>query len=194
MHVTEVSENSSHQPDQFFPKTLNTLELLDNIAHVFVAAFFILMAASVLVYSLAIFARQLPLINAAFHSNGQEHGLGPPGAADPFFHHSLELLSSILFVVIVLELLKTIITYLQTRDIYAIMKEFLVVGIISSVRKILLVGAESSLSGEKGMEFIKEASGTVISIIGIVLLIYGLVLLQRTHTTLAAPIIPEDTA
>ena len=98
---------------------------------------------------------------------------------DPFVKNSLELLSLILFVVILLELLRTIITYLQTHDIQAIMQEFLVVGIISSVRKILLVGAESSLVGSKGMDFVLEATGVVIDIIGILLLIGGLLMLKN---------------
>lgn len=59
------------------------------------------------------------------------------------------------------------------------MQEFVVVGVISSIRKILLVGAESSLAGSKGMEFIHEAIGTLLSIAGIVVLIIGLVLLQK---------------
>lgn len=101
------------------------------------------------------------------------------GVADPFVRNSLELLSNILFVVILLELLRTIITYLETHDIQAIMQEFLVVGIISSVRKILLVGAEASLVGSKGMEFIQEATGVVIDITGILLLILGLLMLKR---------------
>ena len=65
--------------------------------------------------------------------------------------------------------------------IQAIMTDFLVVGVISSVRKILLVGAESSLGGEKGLDFIREAIGVVISIAGILLLIGGLVALRRFY-------------
>src|SRR5258708_35150817 len=60
-------ETSAGSHSALLPKTLLTLERLDNVAHVFVAAFFILMAATVLVYSLAIFMRQMPLIGAAFH-------------------------------------------------------------------------------------------------------------------------------
>ena len=210
------------------------LERLDNWAHVIVAAFFILMASTVIIHMGFIFMRQLPLIAPAStntearaqmsmvvtphsaepvksssgaeatagHSAEAETGKASvsgetvsskmqaepvrvPGehateTADPFVKNSLELLSNILFVVILLELLRTIITYLQTHDIQAIMQEFLVVGIISSVRKILLVGAEASLSSNKTvMEFIQESTGVVIDIIGILLLILGLVLLKR---------------
>ena len=88
--------------------------------------------------------------------------------ADPFTKSSLELL-------------RTIITYLQTRNTQAIMKEFIVVGIISSVRKILLVGAESSMAHTTGMEFIHESLGTVITIGGILMLIFGLIVLRRAY-------------
>ena len=231
--------------------TVRLLERLDNWAHVIVAAFFILMASTVIIHMGFIFLRQLPLIAPASTSveartqmetvvaphsaeavksnsgsetiaehpgeTGMEHPAAsgtaqasahgetmPPKAggetmpvkaggefirvpgehavetADPFVKNSLELLSNILFVVILLELLRTIITYLQTHDIQAIMQEFLVVGIISSVRKILLVGAEASLSSNKSvMEFIQESTGVVIDILGILLLILGLVLLKR---------------
>ena len=214
--------------------TVRLLERLDNWAHVIVAAFFILMASTVIIHMGFIFLRQLPLIapaspgteirtqletkgnlpstepgktqsiaettasHASESTTGKTSAAGetmPPKshaemktvsgehaaeAADPFVKNSLELLSNILFVVILLELLRTIITYLQTHDIQAIMQEFLVVGIISSVRKILLVGAEASLSSNKTvMEFIQESTGVVIDILGILLLILGLVLLKR---------------
>ena len=178
---------------------LNLLESLDNIAHVLVAVFFIILAGSVLVYTSLMLVRDMPLIvqtprvAAAEHPVGPEHGpastattqsepetspnehSSPPSA---FLHGSLELLSTLLFAVIVLELLKTIITYLKTHNIQAIMKEFLVVGIISSIRKILLVGAESSLASDATAAYVKEATGTVITIAGILLLIAGLVFLQ----------------
>jgi len=208
------------------------LEMLDNVAHVVVAAFFILMATTVIVHMGFIFARQIPLmvprdVNSTTLSNPAmaEQSAGRTGASsstekaasgatgssasggegaaqasetrapaaeksedhgvtDPFLRNSLELLSNILFVVILLELLRTIITYLETHDIQAIMQEFLVVAIISSVRKILLVGAEASLRQNASQsEFIQEASGVVIDIMGILLLIGGLVLLKRAFGT-----------
>jgi uncharacterized membrane protein (DUF373 family) len=198
------------------PVLLNLLEGLDNIAHVVVAFFFIVLAASVIVYASMLLVRDVPLIFEPQHkvaasnesaiqrpTGTEEHAVGgenKPGETaevpaasrtahetedlgpSQFLHKSLELLSTLLFVVIVLELLKTIITYLKTHNIQAIMKEFLVVGIISSIRKILLVGAESSLgSADPTSAYIKEASGTVITIAGILLLIAGLIFLQRSE-------------
>ena len=188
---------------------------LDNLAHMVVAALFILMAATVLIHTGFLFANQVKLIvpapevrqetgaaNGAPDKSGENHAATPgttqgktdAGATeqhtgspsneaahndeDPFNRVSLELLSTILFAVIILELLRTIITYLQTHNIQAIMQEFLVVGIISSVRKILLVGAEASLSGSSGDPFVKESTGVLLNIGGILLLIVGLVMLR----------------
>lgn len=194
---------AAHQPG-VYPAVLNILESLDNIAHVVVAIFFIILAASVLVYASLLLVRDMPLIvqaphavvsaetaapahapageHAATHEAMSQETPSPDKGASLFLHRSLELLSTLLFVVIVLELLKTIITYLKTHNIQAIMKEFLVVGIISSIRKILLVGAESSLgSADPTSAYIKEATGTVITIAGILLLIAGLIFLQRSE-------------
>ena len=257
-----MTANGQHHPQEAHGEpggaTVQLLERLDNWAHIVVAAFFILMATTVIVHMGFIFLRQLPLIMPAAPAAETKSAAMPPAAAgektaaksaqtesgheetkaapntaetaypamagtapegvtvtardaagkmltatttpartetkmeakteearsesapDPFVKNSLELLSNILFVVILLELLRTIITYLQTHDIQAIMQEFLVVGIISSVRKILLVGAEASLrQGASQTEFIQEAGGVVIDIIGILLLILGLVMLKR---------------
>lgn len=191
---------------------VNCLEVIDNWMHIVVAIFFILMATTAVVHMAFTFVHQLPLVapGSVTHMAAPK-GSAPPvvgalgattqgertnatlgteaslATADPFVASSLELLSLILFVVILLELLRTIITYLQTHDTQAIMQEFLVVGIISCVRKILLVGAQSSLEGTKGMEFVQEATGVVIDIFGILLLIGGLIMLKRAATNRPAP-------
>ena len=194
----EPSQKPSPGENESDSQVVRWLERLDNLFHVIVAVLFILMAATVLIHTCVVFARQAPIIiprqsaantqkaeaNAAtsvpaIRSDGQETH---QDEVDPFLHNSLGILSSILFVVIILELLRTILTYLQTHNVQAIMQEFIVVGIISSVRKILLVGAESSLAGSKGNEFIQEATGTLVSILGILALILGLVMLQRAYS------------
>ncbi len=182
---------AAHAP---MPPIVHLLEKIDNFFHVVVGVLFVLMAAAVLVHTCVTFARQIPNVvpkerTAEVAVESHKEAATPPAAipivhekqadVDPFLHASLEILSSILFVVIILELLRTILTYLQTHNIQIIMQEFVVVGVISSIRKILLVGAESSLAGSKGMEFIHEAVGTLLSIVGIVVLIIGLVLLQK---------------
>jgi len=54
-------------------------------------------------------------------------------------------INDVLFVVIVLELLRTVVAHLATNDFQ--LKSFLIVGIISAVRHILSVGARITLSG-----------------------------------------------
>src|SRR5579859_3864940 len=66
-------------------RTLGTLERLDNLAHVIVAVLFILMALSVVIYTGALFVRQMPLIAAAFHpaySSSSERA-APPAETTP---------------------------------------------------------------------------------------------------------------
>lgn len=199
-------DHKSMEAPTLADRMIEWLERLDNAAHVVVAVLFILMAVGVLAYTGVLMARQVPLIVAAARPPSNEvsagnlpeaggrrpgngntvapgHPSAEPSKEDPFFASSLEVLSSILFAVIILELLRTIITYLKAHDIRLIMQEFLVVGIISTVRKILLVGAHSSLSGENDMSFIHEAYGTILSILGILMLIVGLIALRRAYGT-----------
>ncbi len=55
---------------------------------------------------------------------------------------AIGLVDSVLFVVIVLELLDTVLTYLRDRNFA--LRPFLIIGIISSVRHILIIGAKLS--------------------------------------------------
>ena len=210
MSTTEQAPPHPHPAESAHGgKVLGLLEAADNFAHIIVAFFFLLMATTVVLHMGFIFAKQIPLIvpdsgptavpmpsvTASATTRAAPILAAPILAApriaatvastdqpeDAFIANSLSLLSLILFVVILLELLRTIITYLQTHNIQAIMQEFLVVGIISSVRKILLVGAQSSLVGSKGMDFVLEATGVVIDIIGILLLIGGLIALKKMY-------------
>jgi uncharacterized membrane protein (DUF373 family) len=55
-------------------------------------------------------------------------------------------INDVLFVVIVLELLRTVVAHLETSDFQV--KSFLIVGIVAAVRHILAVGARLTLTGE----------------------------------------------
>lgn len=163
------------------PRTIRILEKLDDLAHVAVAILLVLIAAFVLLYACCAFGRHaFALLTGppALLSGGNG---AQPREADPFLFLSVEFLSSTLFVVIVLEILRTILTYLQSRRIRDIAEDFLVVGILTIVRKILLIGAYASLAGESGPAFLQEAWGTLISIIGVLLLVGGLAALRRIY-------------
>src|SRR5271154_295620 len=80
-------------------KTLFMLERLDSLAHVVVAAFFLVLSTAVLIAGAVTFVNG---IIATTNHGGDKVG--------DFIHNSLEVLSTLLFAVIILELLRTIIT------------------------------------------------------------------------------------
>lgn len=150
-------------PEEGETGLLRILEIGDGAAHVFVSILLLLLAIGILVFSTWGFVSEI---------------VHQP-AADTFPEKGLRYLSDLLFGVIVLELLSTILTYIKARKLEATIKDFLVVAIISSIRKILLVGAQSSMEKTTGDAFIKEAIGTAVTILGIILLIGGLLFLTR---------------
>ena len=158
--------------------TLRWLNLLGDLAHVVVAVLLILLTVLVLLYACVSYALQMPHLAAVLN-----HGPVVPTTgnhpADPFIFSSIEFLSNVLFAVILLEVLHTTVIFLHDRGSRAIVRAFLVVAILSIVRKMLLVGAESSLTGETGLPFVYSAAGILISIIGILMLVAGLVFLNR---------------
>lgn len=142
---------------------VNALEGGDGLAHQLVAGLLLLLAVGILLASTIRFVSEI--ISGRASANFAQSGLN--------------YLSDLLFGVIVLELLSTILTYLKARKLESTVKDFLVVGLISSVRKILLTGAQSSLTKPSTSEFVQESIGTVITIGGICLLIGALLLLDR---------------
>ena len=158
--------------------TLKWLNLLGDLAHVAVALLLVALTVIVLAYACLSYAHQLPLVANAIHPPPMT--AGPEHPADPFILSSIEFLSNILFAVILLEVLHTTLTFLRDRSSRPVVRAFLVVAILSIVRKLLLVGAESSLTGEKGLPFIYSSVGTLLSILGILLLVVGLIYISRT--------------
>ena len=158
--------------------TLRWLNLLGDLAHVVVAVLLILITVVVLVYACLSYAPHLALLAGAMRP-GPAATSSESHPADPFIASSVEFLSNILFAVILLEVLHTTLTFLHDRSSRAIVRAFLVVAILSIVRKLLLVGAESSLTGEKGMPFIYGSIGILISIFGIAVLVACLIYVSR---------------
>jgi uncharacterized membrane protein (DUF373 family) len=165
------------------------LEKGDGMAHYLVAALLLCLGVLILVVSTVKFASDVsttvkeptPIavpershLDAPFDSAPKAEG-----PKDNFASSCLTYLSDILFGVIVLELLSTILTYIRAKKLESTIKDFVVVGLISCVRKILLTGAQSSIAGAKTGEFVQEAIGTVIMIIGICLLVGALLFLDR---------------
>jgi uncharacterized membrane protein (DUF373 family) len=83
------------------------------------------------------------------------------------------VVDSVLFVIIVLEIFSTVIAYFRDEGLQ--LRPFLVIGIISAVRHILIVGAKSSLGGtvtrfnETQIELGVNAGIVLLLVIGLVL-------------------------
>jgi len=148
------------------------------MAHYLVAVLLLLLAVGVLVVSTGNFIADL--------ATGHYHS---------FAQSALDYLSDLLFGVIVLELLSTIITYITARKLESTIKDFLVVGLISCVRKILLTGAQSSITRPTTAEFVQESIGSLITIGGICLLVGALLLLDRRKQDAGSdPCLPDHHA
>lgn len=158
---------------------IRRLNRTGDLAHVAVSLLLLALTVLVLAYACLSYAHQMPLLAHAFQpppppTEGDHH------PADPFIQSSIEFFSNILFAVILLEVLHTTLTFLKDRSSRPLVRAFLVVAILSIVRKLLLVGAESSMTGEKGIPFLYSAAGTFVSIISILLLVMGLTYINRT--------------
>lgn len=180
--MTNSSPNSPEPAEQRHGFSIyHILEQGDGWAHILVSILLLLLAIGVLVNSTVSVVRDLMHTDLTRRDSGTV-----------FVQLGLHYLSDILFGVIVLELLSTILTYLKARSLEATIKEFLIVGLISSIRKILLIGAQSSLTSAPPDEFVKEAYGTILSILGILLLIGGLLLLDYRIRTKVVPTTHEQ--
>ena len=167
---------------------LKFLEFGDGFAHFAVSILLLLLALVILITSTWGFVADLihnPTLGTLIAPERRNAGVPPP--PDTVTQLGLRYLSDLLFGVIVLELLSTLLTYIKARKLEATIKDFIVVAIISSIRKILLVGAQSSMGASTGDDFIKEALGTLITIGGIILLIGGFLFLNHYRKPASLP-------
>ena len=67
-------------------------------------------------------------------------------SASPFSERVTAAVNDVLFVIIVLELLRTVVAHFETDELQ--LQPFLIIGIISAVRHILTIGARLTLVGE----------------------------------------------
>jgi uncharacterized membrane protein (DUF373 family) len=112
------------------------LETLDAFVYAAVGAVFLIGAVAMLAYSVVIFPANL-------HSSG-------------FALAIVTLVNDLLLVMIIMEVLRTIISYLQERA--TSLQPFLFIAAISATRRILAIGAQMSVSGDTlGPERFREA-------------------------------------
>lgn len=88
-------------------------------------------------------------------------------------------INDVLFIVIVMELLRTVIGHLETMDFQ--LRPFLIIGIISAVRHILTVGARLTLAGSGSQhQFIRSQIELSVSAAVVLALSLGLLLIRRS--------------
>jgi uncharacterized membrane protein (DUF373 family) len=135
---------------------LGVVELVENIVHYLVLAVLVAVAATVLWHT----ALELVRPHRAFSSRVTDS------------------INGVLFVIIVMELLRTVAAHFEHTGFQ--LQPFLIIGIISSVRHILTIGARLTLSGEgRGTSFAHSQIELGVEAGVVLALSFGLVLIRR---------------
>ncbi len=99
-----------------------------------------------------------------------------------------DVINSILFVIIVMEILRTVVAHFDDAGLQ--LKPFLIIGIISAVRHILTVGAQASLGASENPEDFSHAQIELgVNAAVVIALVLGLVLVWRSERV--SPSSPE---
>jgi uncharacterized membrane protein (DUF373 family) len=98
---------------------------------------------------------------------------------DPFAERVTGLVNSVLFVVIVIEMLRTVLAHFGDAGLQ--LKPFLTIGVISAVRHVLTVGARVSLGVGKSHELFGSTQVELaVNAAVVIVLVIGLVLVRRS--------------
>jgi uncharacterized membrane protein (DUF373 family) len=114
-------------------KVLVVVDQLEDVVHYVIAALLLGIAAVVLYRT-----------TAEFLAPGHPFPVRVTGA-----------INGVLFVIIVLELLRTVLAHFETSELQ--LQPFLIIGVISSVRHILTIGARLTLQGEGTAEAFRRS-------------------------------------
>jgi uncharacterized membrane protein (DUF373 family) len=141
-------------------RVLAVVDQLEDVVHYVIAALLIGIAAVVLYHTAD-----------DFLSGGHEFAVRVTSA-----------INGVLFVIIVLELLRTVLAHFETSDLQ--LQPFLIIGVISSVRHILTIGARLTLQGEGTAEGFRRTQIELGVEAAVVLaLSIGLILIRRSSST-----------
>jgi uncharacterized membrane protein (DUF373 family) len=107
------------------------------------------------------------------------------GADHVFAERITGVINSVLFVIIVMEILRTVVAHFDDAGLQ--LKPFLIIGIISAVRHILTVGAQVSLGGDAGdaAHFRRAQTELGVNAAVVLALVIGLVMVWRSEKTAA---------
>lgn len=144
---------------------IGLLQVAEDIVHYVVAIVLVSVAGVVLVHSV-------------FDAFDTGH--------EPFAEDVTSVINSILFVIIVMEILRTVVAHFDDAGLQ--LKPFLIIGIISAVRHILTVGAQVSLGGGHDPEHFRQTQVELgVNAAVVIALVLGLVLVWRSEAMLAQP-------
>lgn len=153
-------------------RVIGLVEVAEDVVHYAVALLLIVVAAVVLGHSLGDFF-------------GGEH--------DNFAARVTSVINSVLFVIIVMEILRTVIAHFDDAGLQ--LKPFLIIGIISAVRHILTVGAQISLTAEADAEHFRRTQTELgVNAAVVLALVFGLVLIWRSERAAAEQAETDTTA
>jgi uncharacterized membrane protein (DUF373 family) len=97
---------------------------------------------------------------------------------DAFAERVTAVVNGTLFVIIVLEILRTVVAHFDDEDLQ--LKPFLTIGIISAVRHILTLGAQSSLGAESHGPARDAQIDLGLNAVVVVVLVIGLIMVRRS--------------
>jgi uncharacterized membrane protein (DUF373 family) len=144
-------------------RVIGLVEVCEDVVHYAVSLLLIVVAAVVMVHSLRDFL--------------------DPGH-DTFPERVTSVINSVLFVIIVMEILRTVVAHFDDAGLQ--LKPFLIIGIISAVRHILTVGAQASLGGEGGDAHFNHSQIELgVNAAVVLALVLGLVMIWRSERTAA---------
>jgi uncharacterized membrane protein (DUF373 family) len=105
------------------------------------------------------------------------------GADHVFAERITGVINSVLFVIIVMEILRTVVAHFDDAGLQ--LKPFLIIGIISAVRHILTVGAQVSLSSANvdSAHFRRAQTELGVNAAVVLALVIGLVMVWRSERT-----------
>ena len=142
---------------------IGLIQVAEDLVHYLVALVLVGVAGVVLVHSVV----------EAFDGHG-----------DVFAERVTAVINSILFVIIVMEILRTVVAHFDDAGLQ--LKPFLIIGIISAVRHILTVGAQVSLGGDHDSEHFRQTQVELgVNAAVVIALVLGLVLVWRSEAAMA---------
>jgi uncharacterized membrane protein (DUF373 family) len=97
---------------------------------------------------------------------------------EPFAERVTSVVNGTLFVIIVLEILRTVVAHFEDADLQ--LKPFLIIGIISAVRHILTIGAQASLGAESHGKASEAQIDLGLNAVVVVVLVVGLIMVRRS--------------